>query len=82
MTRLYLILTTILIIAGCKEDRFQKTKSALEFKLISGDDSHRIKYGNTIKFSAEGYYRDSLLETPYDPRIRHPWRAFTFYLPL
>lgn len=69
MNKSFFVLATLIIVvmAGCNEARFQKLpKSALEYKIVSGGGDKSVKYGNTIKFTAIGYYSDSLLTTPYD----------------
>lgn len=56
----------LLAAAGCTDRKFVKTKTGLEYKIISGSGSKEIKYGNTIKFRAYSYYNDSLMGTPFD----------------
>ncbi len=59
-------ISILMIAAGCTERNFQKTKNGLEYKIVKGDGSKEIKYGNTVKFRAFTYYNDSLMATPYD----------------
>ena len=51
---------------GCTERNFVKAKNGLEYKIVGGDGSQEIKYGNTIEFRAYSYYNDSLMATPFD----------------
>ena len=51
---------------GCTDLRFKKTKTGLEYRIVSGNGGNEIKYGNAIQFKAYSYYNDSLLSTPYD----------------
>lgn len=55
----------MVLAAGCTQ-KFKKTKSSLEYKIISGNGDKAIKYGDAVKFTAVGYYKDSLIATPYD----------------
>ena len=62
----YLAALILVLATGCTE-KFQKvSKSAMEYKIISGNGDKLIKYGDAVKFTAVGYYRDSILATPYD----------------
>src|SRR4029079_631504 len=56
----------LLLTAGCTDLRFKKTKTGLEYRIVSGNGGNEIKYGNAIQFKAYSYYNDSLLSTPYD----------------
>lgn len=67
MNRFFLGVLLLIVAAGCTNTRFKKLKkSGLEYKIFSGNGGTAIKYGNTIKFKAAGYYKDSVLSTPYD----------------
>lgn len=57
---------SIILAVGCTDLRFKKTKTGLEYKVISDNGGNDIKYGNAIQFKAYSYYNDSLLSTPYD----------------
>ena len=59
-------LSLVILAVGCTDQRFKKTKTGLEYKVISGNGGNDIKYGNAIQFKAYSYYNDSLLSTPYD----------------
>ena len=61
----YLAAILMVLALGCTQ-QFKKTKSSLEYKIISGNGDKSIKYGDAVKFTAAGYYRDSLITTPYD----------------
>ncbi len=61
----YLAAILLVLAAGCTQ-KFKKTKSALEYKIVSGNGDKAIKYGDAVKFTAVGYYRDSVMSTPYD----------------
>ena len=56
----------VLLTVGCTDLRFKKTKTGLEYRIVSGNGGNEIKYGNAIQFKAYSYYNDSLLSTPYD----------------
>lgn len=59
----------IIFAAGCKDQNFKKIKGSklsLEYKIIDGDGSEPVKYGNAIQFKAYYYYNDSLMSTPFD----------------
>ncbi len=60
------VIAIVLVAAGCSDQKFTKTKSGLEYKIIKGSGDKEIKYGNTVKFRAYSYYNDSLMPTPYD----------------
>lgn len=62
---IYLAAILLIFATGCTQ-KFKKTKSALEYKIISGNGDRAIKYGDAVKFTAVGYYRDSIIATPYD----------------
>ncbi len=62
----YLAAFLIIFAAGCKNNDFKKSKNSLEYKIISGNGDKALKYGDAMKFTAVGYYRDSILSTPYD----------------
>jgi FKBP-type peptidyl-prolyl cis-trans isomerase FkpA len=59
-------LSMAILAVGCSDQRFKKTKSGLEYKVIGGSGGNDIKYGNAIQFKAYSYYNDSLLATPFD----------------
>jgi FKBP-type peptidyl-prolyl cis-trans isomerase len=64
---IFLLAIGFLILAsGCNNPRFTKLKGGLEYKIIKGNDSKEVKYGNTIQFRVQQYYNDSLMATPYD----------------
>lgn len=56
----------LVIVTGCTEKFQKQSKSAMEYKIIGGNGDKQIKYGDAVKFTAAGYYKDSLLATPYD----------------
>ena len=56
----------VILAVGCTDQRFKKTKTGLEYKVVSGNGGNDIKYGNSIQFKAYSYYNDSALSTPYD----------------
>jgi FKBP-type peptidyl-prolyl cis-trans isomerase len=55
-----------ILAVGCTDQKFKKTKTGLEYKVVGGSGGNNIKYGNTIQFKAYSYYNDSLMSTPYD----------------
>ena len=59
-------LSILILAVGCTDRRFKRTKTGLEYKVVSGDGGSNIKYGNAIQFKAYSYYNDSLMSTPYD----------------
>ncbi|MEP6927316.1 MAG: FKBP-type peptidyl-prolyl cis-trans isomerase [Ginsengibacter sp.] len=59
-------LALLLLAMGCADQKFKKTKTGLEYKVVGGNGGNDIKYGNAIQFKAYSYYNDSLLSTPYD----------------
>jgi len=59
-------LSIVILAVGCTDQRFKKTKTGLEYKVVSGNGGNDIKYGNAIQFKAYSYYNDSLMSTPYD----------------
>lgn len=59
-------MVTLVTLTGCTEKFKKQSKSALEYKIIGGNGDKQIKYGDAVKFTAVGYYRDSLIPTPYD----------------
>jgi FKBP-type peptidyl-prolyl cis-trans isomerase FkpA len=59
-------LSIVILAVGCTDQRFKKTKTGLEYKVISGNGGNDIKYGNAIQFKAYSYYNDSLMSTQYD----------------
>lgn len=65
-THLFAALAIVVIAAGCTEQKFTKTDTGLEYKILKGSGGKEVKYGNTIKFRAYSYYNDSLMATPYD----------------
>ena len=62
----YLAVILLIVVAGCTEKFKKQPKSALEFKILGSSSGKQIKYGDAVKFTAVGYYRDSLISTPYD----------------
>ncbi len=54
------------LVAGCNLSPFQKLKSGLEYKIISGKGGKAIQNGNFIKVLVTQYYNDSLLSSPFD----------------
>jgi FKBP-type peptidyl-prolyl cis-trans isomerase FkpA len=59
-------LSIVILAVGCTDQRFKKTKTGLEYKIVSGNGGNAIKYGNAIQFKAYSYYNDSIMSTPYD----------------
>ncbi len=61
------VLSILILAAGCKEQKFKKTKGGkLEYKVIGGNSGDAVKYGTAIQFKAYSYYNDSLMSTPFD----------------
>ena len=56
----------LILAAGCTEKFKKSKKGALEYKIISGNGDKSIKYGDAVRFTAVGYYKDSVITTPYD----------------
>lgn len=51
---------------GCNLSPFQKLKSGLEYKIITGKGGKAIQNGNFIKVRVTQFYNDSLLASPFD----------------
>ncbi len=60
------VLSIAILAAGCTDQKFKKTKTGLEYKVVGGNGGNDVKYGNSILFKAYSYYNDSLMSTPYD----------------
>jgi FKBP-type peptidyl-prolyl cis-trans isomerase FkpA len=70
MKRIFYLFALILLISGCQDTRFKKTKTGMEYKVIKGSGGTPIKYGNMIKYKMRVYYvgnnKDSLLTPEFD----------------
>ena len=62
----YLAVILLFAIAGCTEKFKKQPKSAMEYKIISGNGDKQIKYGDAVKFTVTTYYKDSIMSTPMD----------------
>ena len=62
----FLAVIFTIVLAGCTEKFKKQSKSALEYKILGGSGAQQVKYGDAVKFTAVGYYKDSTLSTPYD----------------
>ncbi|GAC1592683.1 MAG: hypothetical protein NVS3B19_14420 [Ginsengibacter sp.] len=63
---IYWLAALVLLMSSCTDSRFKKSTNGLEYKIISGNGGSNVKFGNTIKFTVVGYYKDSALLTGYD----------------
>lgn len=63
---IYWLAAFVLLMSSCTDSRFKKSTNGLEYKIISGNGGTAVKFGNTIKFTVVGYYKDSALLTGYD----------------
>ena len=71
MTRtVYLLTLILLIVSGCNDTRYKKTKDGMEYKIIKGSGGTKVTYKSTIKYKMAVYYvsgtKDSLLSPDFD----------------
>jgi FKBP-type peptidyl-prolyl cis-trans isomerase FkpA len=64
-------LAMVLLMAGCKVQKFEKSKSGkFEYEIFDEGSGPNAKYGNAILFRAYQYYNDSLMATPIDTVVQ------------
>jgi FKBP-type peptidyl-prolyl cis-trans isomerase len=66
-TALLLTALSILMLNACTNIGFEKTKSGLEYKIISGSEKgDSLKHGDIVKFEYRITFKDSMVTNSYD----------------
>ncbi len=66
-TALLLTALSILMLNACSNIGFEKTKSGLEYKIISGSEKgDSLKHGDIVKFEYRITFKDSMVTNSYD----------------
>jgi FKBP-type peptidyl-prolyl cis-trans isomerase len=55
-----------LVLGACQNIGFEKTKSGLEYKIISSENGDSLKHGDFVKFNYRLTYKDSMVSNSYD----------------